>query len=298
MVQMQVASTFFFAGLAVILALVIVVYLVAWIYDRSFSTGEALLTTAELEERRVASSLVRDAGLAGLLSCEINKVTRHFFEESSYLYAKDPVDNDDVEAQENENEEELRKDAISRKEGDATPSRGIESGDANGNTEENSDTIEKIDDTDVETDIENRNEETKKEGEAADVEAGAEYDAETTVEDQSTKIAAVVEEPKEEEENNNVEGGLACVSVSDFPLSTSISHLYQANDNEENSKRNTDRENPASDSEHVMKATDQKKSLVQDEERVCPICLCEYGMYIDALFCYSCSSLVLTFDQR
>jgi hypothetical protein len=278
MVQLQVASTFFFAGLALILALVIVVYLVAWIYDRASGSAEALLTPAELEERRLASSLVRDAGLAGLLSHEINSVTRHFFEESSYLYAKDPVDNDDVEAQENENEEELRQDETSRKEDDATTSIGIKSGDANGNTEENSDTIEKIDDTDVETDVENRNEETRKEGEAADVEAGAEYNAETTIEDESTKGAAVVEEPKEEEENNNVEGGLFCVPVSDFPLSKSISHIFQPDDNKENSKRNTDRENPALDSEHVIKATDQKESMVQDEEGVCPICLCEYGM--------------------
>jgi hypothetical protein len=267
---LQVASTFFFAGLAVILALVIVVYLVAWIYDRASGSGEALLTPAELEERRVASSLVRDAGLAGLLSHEINRVTRHFFEESSYLYAKDPVDNDDVKAQENENEEELRQDETSRKEDDATTSIGIKSGDANGNTEENSYTIENIDDTDVETDVEK--------GEAADVEAGAEYNAETTVEDETTKGEAVVEELKEEEENNNVEGGLFCVSVSDFPLSKSISHLFQPDDNKENSKQNTDRENPTSDSEHVIKATDQKESLVQDEEGVCPICLCEYGM--------------------
>jgi hypothetical protein len=277
MVQLQVVSTFFFGGLAVILALVIFVYVVAWIFDQASGSAGHLLTPAELEERRVASSLVRDAGLAGLLSHEINRVTRHFFEERSYLYAKDPVDNDDVEAQENENEEELRQDETSRREDDATTSIVIKSGDANGNTEENSDTIEKIDDTDVETDVENSNEEARKDGKSADIEAGAESNAETTLEDETTKGEAVVEEPKEEEENNNVEGGLFCVSVSDFPLSKSISHLFQPDDNKGNSKQTTDRENPASDSERVIKATDQKESLVQDEECTCPICLCEYG---------------------
>ncbi|CAJ1958846.1 unnamed protein product [Cylindrotheca closterium] len=83
MVQLKVASMFFFSGLAVVIALVVVVYVVAWIYDRASGSVEALLTPTELEERRIASTLVKEAGLAGLLPDEKNRVMRHFFQESS-----------------------------------------------------------------------------------------------------------------------------------------------------------------------------------------------------------------------
>jgi len=88
MVQLKVASMFFFSGLAVVIALVVVVYIVAWIYDRASGSAEALLTQTELEERRVASTLVKEAGLAGLLPNEKNKVMRHFFQGHSKIYAK------------------------------------------------------------------------------------------------------------------------------------------------------------------------------------------------------------------
>eukprot|EP00526_Cylindrotheca_closterium_P001090 CAMPEP_0113645908 /NCGR_PEP_ID=MMETSP0017_2-20120614/24218_1 /TAXON_ID=2856 /ORGANISM="Cylindrotheca closterium" /LENGTH=375 /DNA_ID=CAMNT_0000557709 /DNA_START=135 /DNA_END=1261 /DNA_ORIENTATION=+ /assembly_acc=CAM_ASM_000147 len=97
MVQLKVASLFFFSGLAVVIALVIVVYVVAWIYDRASGSAEALLTPTELEERRVASTLVKEAGLAGLLPDEKNRVMRHFFQESSKACVKQ-YSNGDIEA--------------------------------------------------------------------------------------------------------------------------------------------------------------------------------------------------------
>merc|ERR1711920_1163528 len=51
----------------------------------------------EIEERRTATSLIRQAGLAGMLSYERNAVIRHFFETSSYPYTK--TADDDVESQ-------------------------------------------------------------------------------------------------------------------------------------------------------------------------------------------------------
>ena len=88
MVQLKVASMFFFSGLAVVFALVVVVYVVAWIYDRASGAPEALLTVTELEERRIASTLVKEAGLAGLLPDEKNRVMRHFFQGKSSAYVK------------------------------------------------------------------------------------------------------------------------------------------------------------------------------------------------------------------
>lgn len=95
--QLKVASMFFFSGLAVVIALVVVVYVVAWVYDRASGTSDGILTLAELEERRVASTLVKDAGLAGLLPDEKNRVLRHFFQESSKACIKQ-YSSSDIEA--------------------------------------------------------------------------------------------------------------------------------------------------------------------------------------------------------
>lgn len=88
MLQLKVASLFFFSGLAVVVALVVVVYFVAWVYDRASGASGAFLTPTELEERRVASTVVKEAGLAGLLADEKDKVMRHFFQENSSVYRK------------------------------------------------------------------------------------------------------------------------------------------------------------------------------------------------------------------
>ncbi|KAL3941891.1 MAG: hypothetical protein SGBAC_003816 [Bacillariaceae sp.] len=80
-------SLFFASGIVVILAIVGTVYFISWCYDTA--SGEDLLTPAELEARRVAPVLVRQAGLAGLLKDEQTKAIKYHFEANSFPYVKE-----------------------------------------------------------------------------------------------------------------------------------------------------------------------------------------------------------------
>ncbi|CAJ1958844.1 unnamed protein product [Cylindrotheca closterium] len=80
-------SLFFVSGVVVIIAIVGLVYFISWLFDRT--SGEDLLTPDELEARRVAPILVRQAGLAGLLKDEQTKVIRYHFEANSFPFVKE-----------------------------------------------------------------------------------------------------------------------------------------------------------------------------------------------------------------
>ena len=76
----------FFAGLGIILGSILLVYACVFIVDRLAFFNTAILTAGELEERRTASTLTRQAGLAGLLKDERNQIYRTFFEKWSFPY--------------------------------------------------------------------------------------------------------------------------------------------------------------------------------------------------------------------
>jgi hypothetical protein len=103
------AVVLFFSGCAIILGLLLFVYLIATALDRLMCfTSENTLTSEELEERRVASNLTREAGLAGMLSSERSRVFRAFFEKSSFPYQKPSEDDDDdIEAQKKKEDSEM-----------------------------------------------------------------------------------------------------------------------------------------------------------------------------------------------
>jgi len=88
MVQLQMASMFFFSGIAVVIALVVVVYLVAWIYDRASGSADLGTPPIEAGEQRAAITLVKDAGLAGLSREETNRIMRAFLQGNSRPCAK------------------------------------------------------------------------------------------------------------------------------------------------------------------------------------------------------------------
>jgi hypothetical protein len=99
------AALGFLASVAVFLCLVLLAYAVAYAADRisCFNVSQYILTPEELEERRTASSLTRQSGLAGILSSERIQIFRSFFEKRSYPYHKkkkvEDDDDDDIEAQ-------------------------------------------------------------------------------------------------------------------------------------------------------------------------------------------------------
>ena len=77
------ASVIFFAGVAVILGMLLVVFTVYIVGKRRSS-----LSADEMEQQRIASTVMRDAGLAGLLKEERVKIYRAFFEKRSFPYSK------------------------------------------------------------------------------------------------------------------------------------------------------------------------------------------------------------------
>jgi hypothetical protein len=99
------AAILFFSGVASFLCLVLAAYAVAYAADTisCFNVSQYILTPEELEERRTASSLTRQSGLAGILSSERVQIFRTFFEKRSYPYHKkkkvEDDDDDDIEAQ-------------------------------------------------------------------------------------------------------------------------------------------------------------------------------------------------------
>lgn len=82
----------FFSGVAVILAVVFIVYVVAYFADRLVCMNSAALTAEEFEERRNASPLTVQAGLAGLLSVERNQIFHAFFERRAFPYYKSTLE--------------------------------------------------------------------------------------------------------------------------------------------------------------------------------------------------------------
>jgi hypothetical protein len=99
------ATIVFFSGVAVFLCLVLSAYAVTYAADTTccFNVSHSILTPEELDERRTASSLTLQSGLAGILSSERIQIFRTFFEKRSYPYHKkkkvEDDDDDDIEAQ-------------------------------------------------------------------------------------------------------------------------------------------------------------------------------------------------------
>lgn len=100
MVQIRMASMFFFSGLAVVIALVVVVYLVAWIYDRASGSAEPPI---EAGEQRAVMTLVKEAGLAGLSREETNRIMRAFLQGNSRPCAKQ-ASSDDIDEETGNNQ--------------------------------------------------------------------------------------------------------------------------------------------------------------------------------------------------
>ena len=107
-------SLFFVSGVVGIMATIAIVYFISWCFDKS--SGDDLLTPDELEARRLAPMLVRQAGLAGILKEEQTKVIKFHFEANSFPYVKE---NNETEA----SNDETSKDA---KETNASPDEHVE----------------------------------------------------------------------------------------------------------------------------------------------------------------------------
>jgi hypothetical protein len=279
-------SLFFVSGLFVILAIVGIVYGISWFFDRVSGSANGLLTPEELEQRRRAPDLVRHAGLAGMLPSEQNRVMRHFFEESSYPYVKDPVVDDDIEAPKERNGEEPPKEKESSRIEDSATTADVNIDNGTASTDEKGHVPEKVDAKDLEADLENQTDETIEEGEATDLEADAKKEAEC-IEEAVNNDKTVPDEDMNAhlEENTSVkadtvEGNSVCASLSDLPSSHSISHLLKLDHSKETLDDKTDEENQDSNSQHDKSECEKESHVedVEDEEGVCPICLTEYGM--------------------
>ena len=102
-------------GIAVVLGLVILVYLLTIVFDKYccfFCRSEIyVLTPEELVERQHASDLTRRSGLAGILPEERVRVYRHFFSKRALVYAPggETTENDvgDIEAQGSSSEKDV-----------------------------------------------------------------------------------------------------------------------------------------------------------------------------------------------
>lgn len=282
-------SLFFVTGAAVIIGVVGLVYGISWFFDRISGSAESLLTPEELEQRRVATALVRHAGLAGMLPEEQNRVMRHFFEESSHPYVKDPVADDDIEAQKNEVEPSIEN--VRSHEEESAAKTKLDGDDEKTSSVEKEPVPEAMDDIDIETDSESRLEENTEDvkesadEEATDVEAGTENETTSATEEVEKKIEFTSEDGdnSQSEETRTttqkapdaVEGNPACISLSDLPSSHSISHILKLEDQKEVIEED-DVEKQFSEAEDQDEDGASKKS--EEEEGVCPICLSEYGM--------------------
>lgn len=107
-------SLFFVSGVVGIMAIIAIVYCISWCFDKS--SGDDLLTPDELEARRLAPMLVRQAGLAGILKEEQTKVIKFHFEANSFPYAKET----------NETEATNDKTSKNAKETNASPDEHVE----------------------------------------------------------------------------------------------------------------------------------------------------------------------------
>jgi hypothetical protein len=98
------AIILFFSGIGILLSLVITVYAFTCMLDRisCLNSSADVLTPQELEERRIASSLTRRAGVAGILIDERLRIFRIFFEKRAMPYEKTKDtknEDDDIESQ-------------------------------------------------------------------------------------------------------------------------------------------------------------------------------------------------------
>ena len=89
-----------FAGVAIILLLIVFVYAFAVLVDRisCLNASADVLTPYELEERRTATSLMKRANIAGILAEERVRVFRAFFEKRSMPYHKPKDDTTEQKA--------------------------------------------------------------------------------------------------------------------------------------------------------------------------------------------------------
>jgi len=103
---------FFFSGIAVVVALVVVVYVVAWFYDWASGSADLGTSPTEAEERRVAMTLVKDAGLSGLSKEEMDRIIRAFFKgkQASSDDIDEEADNDQVSKRTKPGEKSLQSD--------------------------------------------------------------------------------------------------------------------------------------------------------------------------------------------
>eukprot|EP00980_Cylindrotheca_fusiformis_P016973 scaffold5159_cov112-Cylindrotheca_fusiformis.AAC.27 len=275
--EFQVASMFFFSCLAVILAVVSVVYAVGWFFDSFLLPARVLLTPEEAEEQRVASSLVRDAGLAGLLSHEIDEVTRHFFEQASSPSGMNLVGSNLSEA-----EVKPRQYVASKKELDFTTSIRIEIGDGScvskAKLESSS---EKICTGDVETGMDNTTRQQiggRRQRVCGSRQQEDDFDSskgERNDEFESNNDANELEIEENDVVDKNIEVSRTCVPV-EFSPSHSLWHLLQHDKNKKEDINDKGVEYPASDSECGSETMEPAKSQEDEEEGGCPICLCDY----------------------
>ena len=82
--------TVFLAGIAAIAAMVFTVFLFTFLMDKISFCNTAVLTEEEMEERRNATRVTKQSGLAGLLKDERNRIYRVFFERRSFPYLQAP----------------------------------------------------------------------------------------------------------------------------------------------------------------------------------------------------------------
>ena len=94
----KTALVYVFGGAFMLLVLVLFVYLLFVVVDRlsCLNSSTDVLTPHELEQRRSATSLMRRAGIAGLLTDERMRIFRHFFGERAISYQKMDGDDDDT----------------------------------------------------------------------------------------------------------------------------------------------------------------------------------------------------------
>lgn len=72
------------------MATVVAVYLFTFLADKISCCNTAVLTEEEMEERRNATRVTKQSGLAGLLKEERNKIYHFFFESRSFPYLRPP----------------------------------------------------------------------------------------------------------------------------------------------------------------------------------------------------------------
>lgn len=87
--RIKFAVVVFVAGIAVISGIVVLVYSFAYLVDILGCFNSATLTAEEVAERRMATGVTIESGLAGLLADERARIYRFFFDALSFPYQAD-----------------------------------------------------------------------------------------------------------------------------------------------------------------------------------------------------------------